>query len=130
MTVETQNCRTAKTVTAGSDLSLVTVNFIVKYNNKIRSEMLCDCNLTSKCIRENLLAVESVYELTHVNMCLYSCLIIQHAQRIRHIILASAACLAAQYFSHYLIKGTIFENICTSNMCFDFLFTFCLINVS
>ena len=35
-------------------------------------------------------------------------LVIQHVMRMRPIILSSVACLALQYFSHYLIKGTIF----------------------
>jgi hypothetical protein len=36
-------------------------------------------------------------------------LVIQHAMRMRRIILSSVACPAVPHFPHYLIKGTIFE---------------------
>jgi len=35
-------------------------------------------------------------------------LVIQHAKRMRHIVLSSVACLAVPYFPHYLINGTAF----------------------
>ena len=38
MELETQNFRTTKKVSVGSDLSLVTVSFIVKYRNQILKE--------------------------------------------------------------------------------------------
>ena len=40
--------------------------------------------------------------------CVSVALVIQHAKRMRRIILSSVACLAVPYFSHYLINGTIF----------------------
>jgi hypothetical protein len=36
-------------------------------------------------------------------------LVIQHAVRVRRIILSSMACLAVQYFPHYLVNCTIFD---------------------
>jgi hypothetical protein len=36
-------------------------------------------------------------------------LVIQQAQHMHRIILSSVACLAAEYFPHYLINGTILE---------------------
>ena len=35
--------------------------------------------------------------------------VIQHAKRMRCIMLSSVACLTLPYFSHYLIKDIIFE---------------------
>jgi len=40
--------------------------------------------------------------------CLSVALVIQHAMRMRRIIVPSVACLAVLYFLHYLISGTIF----------------------
>jgi hypothetical protein len=40
--------------------------------------------------------------------CVYVALVIQHAKRMRRIILTSVACLAVTYFSTYLIHSTIF----------------------
>jgi hypothetical protein len=40
--------------------------------------------------------------------CVSVTLVIQHAVRMRHIILSSVACLALPYFSHYPINDTIF----------------------
>ena len=36
-------------------------------------------------------------------------LLIQHAKRMRRVLLSSVASLAPSYFQHYLINGTIFE---------------------
>jgi hypothetical protein len=41
--------------------------------------------------------------------CVFVALDIQHAKRMRRNIFSSVACPAVQYFSAYLIKGTIFE---------------------
>jgi hypothetical protein len=45
--------------------------------------------------------------ITH-SECRSVALAIQHAKRMRRIILSSVVYLALQYFSHYLINGTIF----------------------
>ena len=51
--------------------------------------------------------------------------VIQHAERMRSIILSSVAYLAVPYFPHYLVNGTIFGKSCwTQYMSFDFLYTF------
>ena len=52
-------------------------------------------------------------------------LIIQHAKRMRHIILSSVACLLPPHFPRYLINGMIFEKkVSEYKMCFDFLYNF------
>jgi ABC-type phosphate transport system permease subunit len=40
--------------------------------------------------------------------CVSVALVIQHAKRMRRIILSSVTCLAVPVFSHYLINDTIF----------------------
>jgi hypothetical protein len=39
--------------------------------------------------------------------CVSVAVVIQHAKRMRHVILSSVICLAAQMFPHYLINDTI-----------------------
>jgi hypothetical protein len=54
-------------------------------------------------------------------------LVIQHAMRMRRIILSSVTLVALQYFPHYLINGMIFgKNVIDHTMYFDFLYNFCL----
>jgi len=45
---------------------------------------------------------------TTYSQCVFVALIIQHAKRMRHIILATVTCLAVKYFLHYLMKAKIF----------------------
>jgi hypothetical protein len=40
--------------------------------------------------------------------CVFLASVIQHPERMRHIVLSSVESLAVQYFAHYLIKGMIF----------------------
>jgi len=58
-------------------------------------------------------------------MCVLG-LVIQHAMC---TILLSVACPALQHFPYYLINSTVFEkkkDCSTQNVCFDFLYIFCL----
>jgi hypothetical protein len=54
--------------------------------------------------------------------CVFVALRIQHAMCMRHIFICGLSAL--QYFSPYLIKGTIFEKekLTEHKMCFDFLY--------
>ena len=54
------------------------------------------------------------------NQCMFVALIIQHAELMRLIILATVACLAVKYFPHYLIKSKIFfkEKVMERKKCF------------
>jgi hypothetical protein len=42
--------------------------------------------------------------------------------RMRRVTLLSVSCLAVQYFSTYLVNGTILERKKEHKMCFDFLY--------
>jgi hypothetical protein len=59
--------------------------------------------------------------------CVSVALVIQHAMRMRPIVLSSLACLAVPYFSTYLIKGKVFgEKILNIQLYTDFLYNVCL----
>jgi len=61
--------------------------------------------------------------------CVSVALVIQHAIRMRRIILPYADCLAlTTFFPYYLINGAIFGGggkLLNIKMCFDFLYNFC-----
>jgi hypothetical protein len=51
----------------------------------------------------------------------------QHAKRMRHIMLPSVACLTVPYFSTLSHNRRDFRvKVIERNMCFDFLYKFCL----
>jgi len=50
--------------------------------------------------------------------CVFVTLVIQNAMRMRRIMLSSVACMAVQYFPHYLINGTILgQKVSEHKMC-------------
>jgi hypothetical protein len=57
-------------------------------------------------VRVTIVAVEK-QKVLHI-LSVSVALVIQHAKRMRPILLSSVACLAVPYFPHYLISGTIF----------------------
>ena len=54
-------------------------------------------------------AVEKTIRISY-SECLSVALIFQHANRMRHTVLPSVACLALPHFPQYLINSTIFGN--------------------
>jgi hypothetical protein len=57
--------------------------------------------------------------------CVSVSVVIQHAKRMRHIILPSVACLALQNISTISHKRHDFrKNVLEHQMCFDFLYNF------
>jgi hypothetical protein len=61
------------------------------------------------------------------SQCVSVAIVIQHAKRMRRIILSSVACQALPYFSHYLINGPIFgEKVMEHEMCVLIFSKLCL----
>jgi len=73
MTVDTQNFRITKNSHYSSDLSIVAVTYIVKYDNIMWQERLCDDKVTSRRIRLTVDAVELLYVQNLRNVYVYSC---------------------------------------------------------
>jgi hypothetical protein len=63
--------------------------------------------------------------ITHYE-CVSVVLVIQHAKRMRHVVLSSVACHTLQYFSTYLINGKVFgeKKIWDIKKCFNFFYNF------
>jgi hypothetical protein len=100
MTVETQNLRTTNNSHCSSDLSTVTATDIVKCNNIIWRKIFCDNNVILRPARLIFLQLKAADTHTYIFcVCVSAALVIQHAKRMRSIILPSVACLTVQYNS-------------------------------
>jgi hypothetical protein len=63
------------------------------------------------------------------SVCMSVTLGIQHAKHMQHIVLPSVTCLAGPYFFHIFSQMARFlpkKKYRTQNVCFDFLYNFCL----
>jgi hypothetical protein len=89
----------------------------------------CTYNVTFRRVRVTIFVVEKAVSIPYPE-CVFVALVIQHAKRMRLIILYCHLWPVRLYnvFPHYLINGTIFgeKSYWTQNVCFDFLRNFCL----
>jgi hypothetical protein len=81
-------------------------------------------NTTQRRFRGTIVAVEKERVLYKMSVCL--ALGIQHAMRMRHIVVCSLP-RSTIFFHFFVINGTNFEKCYRIlNVCFDFLYNFCL----
>ena len=66
------------------------------------------CNVTLRRFGVIIVGVEQQLNITHREYVPIA-VVVQYANRVRHIILSSAACLALPYFSTLPHNGAIFE---------------------
>jgi hypothetical protein len=98
------------------------IGFVFKVLNKTRNVCI---NLTFRRVRVTIVAVEKQVSITY-SECVSVALVIQHAKRMRRVILSSVACPAVPYLptlSHkrYDFRGNKLLNI----KCFGFPENFC-----
>ena len=75
-------------------------------------------NTIAECLRTDCTVWGLKKNQLHTVSDCYVALDTQHAIRMRCIIPSSVACMAVQYFPHYLINGKIFrENVTEHEMC-------------
>jgi hypothetical protein len=111
-------------------------------SNLICQELLSRCPLLYLC--KSAYTVRKQYKRNlEARLCIHSCrpqairvtysecvsvaLVIQHATRMRRIILSSVTCLALPYYFILSLKRHVFrkKSYWTWNVCFEFLYMFC-----
>ena len=108
---------------------------------KQREEQASDCKLFTQLIFKH--ATQCTYNMIFSYVCVkifigvlyFLCesvaLIVQHAQRMRRVIVSSVACLNIQNFFTLYHKRNFFQNrTIEKNVCFDFPYIFSLKNFS
>jgi len=77
-----------------------------KSKTDLKHDRQCMCYVTSWRVRVTIFAVEKQISITY-SECVFVALCIQHAMRVRRVILSSMACPALKYFVLHCLKNSI-----------------------
>ena len=97
--------------------------------NQHKQDRQCMYNVTLRCVRATTVALEKQWVLYNLSVCI--CSLRYPACKAQGTYYHMWPAPLYNIFPHYLINGTIYENsYWTQNVCFDFLYNFCLKNFS
>ena len=98
----------------------------------MRMRRIVICALPQSTIFFHIISKMHEFRSNTYSVCVFVAFGIQHAMRMRRIVICGLP-RSTKFSPHYLTNGTIFEkkkNYWTQNVCFDFLYNFCLKNFS
>jgi len=73
-----------------------------------KQDRQCRCNVTLRRVRVTIVAMQKAISIIY-SECVCVVLVIQHAKRMRHVILSLCPVRLFHIFPHYLLNGMIFE---------------------
>jgi hypothetical protein len=102
----------------------------VLYHRNIKTPEVRTYTVTKNCVRVTifLLGKQYIKRYEWQSVSYLSYLSCEMASFLCRVVMSSVSCSALQYFSHIILQTTRFSGKCywTQNVCFDFLYNFCL----